>query len=247
MDFRRLILLVVFQTALIPAYGQGVPSAEELLRTWFSSQQSAISRGDTLVYDEVEKWSIDAPFGTPTMEMHSRVRQLTQSSTRWTRTSRVFVNDRPLPAARINEVKSRWHTNTRRQIREVISETEIRPSLLSKMRPAARIAEEELDGVGVLRVELVRRERREPVERITLWFSSSTRRLLQTRVIYNPGAEKPNFVITTEYVNEYTLDRPSRRTVEGNVTIKRRSRLFTVLISYSGIYSNFNIGRYPDS
>lgn len=247
MGFQRTILLAALIAALNPAYGQDAPQAEELLRTWFSNQQNAVARGDTLFYDEVEEWKIDAPFGRPTMGMHSRVRTLPNTSTRWTRTIDVQVNGRKLPPARYNEVKNRWHTNTRSQIREVMHETEIRPALLSRMRPATRTVTEELNGDSVWRLELIRRERRQSVERITLWFSTDTRQLLQSRVILNPGVDKPNFVITTEYVNEDSYDRPEQRTVEGNVTLKRRSRLYTVLISYSGTYSNFSIRKYNDS
>ncbi len=247
MHLRTLILLLASFLAVNSARSQTPPQHEELLRFWFESQLQALSRADTVYFEEAVKWKIDAPFGSPTMEIHSSVRSLPYRSLRWTRTRQAFVNDKPVPRPRLNEVKERWHTNTRKQIEEMLEETEIRPALMEKMRPAGAVKSEKLDGREAWRVEVIRRDRKLPVERISFWFEQSTNRLIRSRSIINPGPDSPNFVITTEYVNEMQLDRPRHRMVEGNVTIKRRSRYYTVLISYEADITDFRIQQYRSS
>ena len=242
----KIISLLALCLVTISASGQDTPDHEDILRNWFLSQRTAISDQDTLTYDEMAHWRIDAPFGSPALELNSNVRKNPFLARTWKRAVSARVNDRPVMPARLEEVKDRWQSNTRKQISEIIVEADPRPGLLQRMSSVSSVSRETIDDRSAWRVDVIRNDRRLLLERLTLWFDIQTGQLLRTRGIANSVQDGPSFVVTTNYENISNFDVPVRRFVEGSVRIKRRSRFYTVLISHTQEFSNFRIHLYTD-
>ncbi|NND72964.1 MAG: hypothetical protein HKN43_15425 [Rhodothermales bacterium] len=243
MHHRKIISIIGLCLWALPSFGQRLPDHETLLRSWFVKQRTALASVDTLFYDEMSTWKIDAPFGSPTLELQSNVRETPFGQRVWRRSISARLNGQDVPAARLDEVKNRWHTNTRNQIGEMVSQIRPRPGLLERMSPVSSVTPETIDGVDALRLEVVQNDRRMNLERLTFWFARDSRQLLRTRAIVSGSEGAQSFVVTTDYMSVGQLDTPVSRQVEGNVRLKRRSRYYTVLISQSQEFSNFRFDR----
>ena len=218
-----------------PVAAQNVPRPETLVQAWAASQgprADALGRVELVEHGE---WMIDGPFRLRRTAVVSRVAG-GRGTDGWQREPvEVTVDGQPVPLARWQELDERRRELLGAPAERAARAVVILHDALGQLEPAGETV---LDG-RAWRVELVPRDRREPLERYTLWFDRQQGHLLRSRAIARARRTDRPLVVVTEYARVEGLDVPRRRHIEGSTQMKRRLRTYTILFAYEARYEDY--------
>lgn len=236
----RQLLLFVLLVLPAAAAAQAPPDPAALLHPWLS-QQVAHSRGlEAFSFHERASYVLDGPNGARRVQHRAEIEGGADRRD-WTRTFlAVEVNGRPVPPERWDEVEQRRQGLGNLPFLRILQATHLGPQLFRRLEPAGPVAPAE-NGAR-WRLDLIPRRAQPPLERVTLWFDRDGR-LRNSRILLRPQNNDAPFVVTTEYARVDGLDVPVRRHIEGTVQVRRRSRIFTMLLQYEGQYDDFRFYR----
>lgn len=227
----------------LPLAAQEAPRPGVLLRGWLASQDAMASNLARVALREEAAWTLDGPFGVRRLLTLAEVEGSTGDEAWQRRVLEVEVNGRRVPRERWEQAEQQ-----RRRLMDPRAETAARAvvqihQLLAKLRPAGDTSRDALDGVRCWRIELVPRNRREAIERVTLWFSRSDGHLARSRVVVERRRGAMPFIVTTDYRRVEGLDVPRRRHIEGTTQMRRRLRTYTILFTYEATYADYRFFR----
>ncbi len=153
------------------------------------------------------------------------------------------LNGRRVPDDRLEELTNRWSNFTRDLGQESTAFADLRQRMLQRTRPTGKPTLERHAGKDMYRVDLLSTVPRLRIDRMTLWFDAADGRLVRSRTIFRPRAQRTSLIVENEYRRIGQLDVPVRRSIEATVQQKRRLRHFTTIISLQSSFEDFKIER----
>ena len=243
MTKRLLYIVLLSGLMLLPAQAQEAPRPRTLVRAWLASQ---VERGGDIGRVELHEraeWTVDGPFGV------RRIRWVADVSggpdtDGWRREPiSVTANGRRIPLRRWGELEKQRRTMMGPHAEAVARAVIQFHKVISTMRPTGETMAEMIEGVPCWRVEMVSPNRREAVERYTLWFARTEGHLVRSRALVRaPRTDRP-FLVTTDYTRLEGFDVARRRLMEGTTQMKRRLRTYTLLFTFEATYSDYQFFR----
>ena len=241
---RPLIYIVVISgLMLLPAQAQEAPRPRTLVRAWLASQVERGSDIGRVELREQAEWTADGPFGVRRIGWEADVSGGPDTDG-WDRVPiAVTANGRRIPLRRWGELEKQRRGMIGPHAEAVARAVIQFHHVISRMRPSGTAMAEVIDGVACWRVEMVPPNRREPVERYTLWFARTEGHLVRSRALVRaPRIDRP-FIVTTDYTRVEGFDVAYRRDMEGTTQMKRRLRTYTVLFTFEATYSDYRFFR----
>ena len=228
---------------LLPAQAQDAPRPRTLVRAWLAAQ---VERGGDIgrvVLREQAEWTVDGPFGVRSIGWEADVTGGPDTDG-WTREPiSLTTNGRRTPLRRWKALERQRRSmigpHAEAVARAVIQFHEV----ISKMRPNGEAMAEVIDGVPCWRVEMVPPNRREPVERYTLWFARAEGHLVRSRALVRAPRTNRPFTVMTDYTRVEGFDVARRRLMEGTAQMTRRLRTYTLLFTFEASYSDYRFFR----
>ena len=236
-------ILLLSGLMLLPAQAQEAPRPRTLVRAWLAAQ---VERGNDIGrvdLREQAEWMADGPFGVRRIGWEADVSGGPDTDG-WTRDPiSLNANGRRLPLRRWKELERQRRSMIGPHAEAVARAVIQFHQVISKMRPSGETMAEVIDGVPCWRVEMMPPNRREPVERYTLWFARDEGNLVRSRALVRaPRTDRP-FLVTTDYTRVEGFDVARRRHMEGTTVLKRRLRTYTVLFTFEATYSDYRFFR----
>ncbi|MEZ4699613.1 MAG: hypothetical protein R2834_04730 [Rhodothermales bacterium] len=151
---------------------------------------------------------------------------------------------RSVTAAESEALLQEWQGLLGEPFASMIQDPAFPLEMLEYMKPTGSVQEEVLDNAVHYRLEMVPINGGTLYQRITMWVDKSGR-LTRTRASsINRRAE---LTTLTEYRRENGIDVPTRRTYEGHVQSRRRSRLSTLFFTIEAGYEAFGFEEQDES
>ncbi len=241
---KHLVYLVLLSgLMLLPAQAQQAPRPRTLVRAWLASQAERGRDIGRVELRERAQWTVDGPFGVRRIRWIAKVSGGPDTDG-WRREPiSVNANGRRIPLRRWEELEKQRHAMIGPHAEAVARAVIQLHQIVSNMRPTGEAMAEVIDGVPCWRVEMVPPNRREAVERYTLWFARTEGHLVRSRALVRaPRTERP-FLITTDYTRVEGFDVARRRLMEGTAQTKRRLRTYTLLFTFEAVYSDYRFSR----
>lgn len=234
-----LLALSALGAATGPARAQ--PGADRLLQAWLRDQYDEGREVERFAFREASAYVIDGPFGEWHVEQVIRTTGR-PGDDRWEHTyESVRLNGRAVAPERWERQAHRRGAPADVPLERIMRALHLRRRLFNRLRPVGAATADDVDGRGAWRLELVGRGDEGPVERMTLWFDRDAVRLLRARAVLRRQADDAPFVVTTDYARVSGLDVPRARHVEGTIQRRRRGRVFTMLFTYDGTFTDYRI------
>ncbi len=243
---RKLVAFLVAVGAAVgaaPASAQMDPSASDYYRQWLRQQVDNWGDVVTVDFTETTVRTLDGPTGSQTVRLSARVTAYPGERDAERTIVAAELNGRRVPDDRLDEFRSRWSRFTRDLGQESGAFAEMRIQMLQRTRPTGRPTRERLEGMDLFRVDLMSTAPRLRIDRITLWFDAADGRLVRSRTIFRPRAQRTSLIVENGYRRIGDLDVPVRRRIEATVQQKRRLRHFTTIISIESSFSDFRFER----
>ncbi len=237
---KHLLYLVLLSGLMLsPAQAQQAPRPRALVRAWLASQ---VERGRDIGHVEVLErahWTVDGPFGVRRVGWVANVSGGPDTDGWQREPLSVQANGHRIPLRRWEKLEKQRRSMIGPHAEAVARAVIQFYQIISNMRPTGEATAEVIDGVLCWRVEMVPRNRREAVERYTLWFARTEGHLVRSRALVRaPRTDRP-FIITTDYTRVEGFDVAHRRLMEGTTQTKRRLRTYTLLFQFEATYSDY--------
>ncbi len=226
------MLLLVLLAASTGVQAQTRPP-ETLVERWVASQERAARRAGDVRCREESLRRIDSPKGAREIHTVSRLHSRAGTPHLDRDIEHVAVNGRAVPAEEQGRIV-RYLRHGRSGAGSLTDMLTLFGPLMRPLVPEELPRADPLAG-GSMRADLLG----SPgggVERLTLWFDARSERLLQSRLRVRHDPDAAPIVVETHYRRVRGLDLPERRSVEGTMQVRRRSRSFTLLYKQTLTY-----------
>ena len=226
-----------------PATAQDDPSRPDYYRQWLQEQVDQWQQIAAVSFRETTRRTVDGPSGNQRVRLSADVTVYPGDRDMERTITAAELNGNRVPDDRLAELAGRWANFSRNLGREATAFGDLRLRLLQRTRPTGRPDLERHDGRALYRVDLISTVPRLRIDRITLWFDAGDGRLVRSRTIFRPQAQRNTLIVEYSYRRIGTLDVPDRRRIEATVQQKRRLRHFTTIVTVDSTFEDFRIDR----
>ncbi|NNE45059.1 MAG: hypothetical protein HKN37_00205 [Rhodothermales bacterium] len=241
--YTTLLLVLGFALGSSTLRAQDDPSRPGYYRQWLRTQVQQWDQVVRVDLRETTNRKLDGPSGSQSVTLSADVTIYPREGDLDRRVVAAELNGRRVPDDRLEELTNRWSNFTRDLGQESTVFADLRQRMLQRTRPTGRPTLERRDGKDLYRVDLLSTVPRLRIDRMTLWFDAADGRLVRSRTIFRPRAQRTSLIVENEYRRIAQLDVPVRRSIEATVQQKRRLRHFTTIISVQSLFEDLKIER----
>lgn len=235
------LLLLLFTADVFAAQPQRIPSPDELLRGWRTSQQEQRRPLTRITFVETMERSTESYFGSRRLEVENQTTgHLTEN--RWERLPRrIRLNGQEVAPERWEQVERSLQQGAQQGFDDMLETFSLPLRLIRNLHPTGNTVPETLKGVACWRFDLEPETPNGRIERMTLWFDQGQRRLVQAQAQARGGRKQGTHTLHLSFQRFEGFDLPVERHLKGNTQMNRRGRIYTVMMQAHTVFSNYRL------